>query len=159
MSRTAIGGPQFEERCPTPNVLGCAQGDPRLEVNVIFTSPEATRSALKAADRLAQGLDARIRFLVAQVVPLRSSLDSPPVSIPFTERRFMRMALECRGDAGIGVQVYLCRDRLQCLLRALRPRSLVIIGKSRRWWPTPERKLARVLQSSGHRVILVEGRR
>ena len=34
------------------------------------------------------------------------------------------------------VRLYLCRDRFETLQAVLRPRSLVVIGGRRRWWPT-----------------------
>ncbi len=139
-----------------PNRSARAEANPHLEVHVIFTTPEATRAALKATEKLVQGLNARIHLLVPQVVPLNFSLTSPPISIPFIERRSMAMALECRGDAEIRVQVLLCGDRQQCIERVLKPRSLAVIGGKKRWWPTPEQKLAKALQSSGHRVIRVD---
>jgi len=38
----------------------------------------------------------------------------------------------------------------------LAPRSLVVIGARRRWWPTGEGWLARKLRREGHEVVLAE---
>ena len=54
------------------------------------------------------------------------------------------------------VRIYLCRDRWQALEQALRPRSVVVIGGRKRWWPTRESRLARRLRRAGHEVILAE---
>jgi len=102
-------------------------------------------------------MEAQTFLLVAQVVPLQFPLSSPPVSVAFTERRAYTMAKECQQDGDINVQVYLCGDKRKCLLRVLKPQSLVLIGGKKRWWPVPEQKLARVLRDCGHRVIFVNG--
>jgi hypothetical protein len=54
------------------------------------------------------------------------------------------------------VHIYLCRDWSDALSVLLRPQSLVVIGARTRWWPTRERRLARRLRRSGHKVILTE---
>jgi hypothetical protein len=125
-----------------------------LEINVVFTDHPGTLSALRTAGTLAHQLRAHINILVARVVPYAVPLASPPVSIQFTERQLLDLAhREAHGSAVISVQVYLCRDRRLCLLEALRPQSLVVVGGRVRWWPTMETKLARTLQSAGHQVI------
>jgi len=43
--------------------------DPHLEVYVVFTTPERTRTALQVANELARGLGAKLTLLVAQIVP------------------------------------------------------------------------------------------
>jgi hypothetical protein len=47
-----------------------------------------------------------------------------------------------------------CQDKRQALLRVLKPKSLVVIGAKSRWWPTEECKLAEVLRSKGHEVVV-----
>jgi hypothetical protein len=127
---------------------------PRFEVHVIFTTPQATRAALRAADAMLQSCQARIRFLVPQVVPMGFSLDRPPVSVDFAEQRAAVMARECCRNAAVQVQIVLCGNREQCIQRILRPNSLVMIG-SRKHWLAPEQNLARLLRAKGHRVIHV----
>ena len=112
---------------------------PALEVTVIFTSAQATMTALKTAQGLARNLNARISLLVPQVVPPQFSPTSPPVSIPFTESRCYALAIACRQDIEIQVHVYLCGDKRQCLLKVLKPESLVVMGGRKRWWPPPNR--------------------
>jgi hypothetical protein len=125
-----------------------------LEINVIFTDHLGTFGALKTAGGLAHQLQAHINLVVPGVVPYAFPLASPPVSIPFTERRLLDLARQgAQGSVVISVQVYLCRDRRLCLLAALKPQSLVVVGGRARWWPTKETKLARMLQFAGHHVI------
>jgi hypothetical protein len=125
-----------------------------LEINLIFTDHQGTLSALRTAGTLAHQLRAHIKLLVPRAVPYAFPLASPPVSIQFTERRLLDLAHRgTHGSMVISVQVYLCRDRRLCLLEALRPQSLVVVGGRVRWWPTKETKLARMLQFAGHQVI------
>jgi hypothetical protein len=66
--------------------------------------------------------------------------------------------LVCRLDLDAfepSVHLYQCRDQVETLLRVLSPNSLVVIGGRKHWWPTPERRVARALQSKGHRVVFV----
>lgn len=128
--------------------------DSRLEVSVVFTSVECTIPALKKAAALADRLRARITLLVPQVVPYPIPLASPPILLDFSERRFR--IIVAQSPVETRVHVYLCRDRLNALEIMLRPRSLVVVGGRKRWWPTAEKKLARQLRRAGHEVVFTE---
>ena len=124
----------------------------RLNISVVFTSVEATLAALREAGALADRLAARITLLVPQVVPYPLPLQSPPVLLDWSQRRFRVIASESTVETR--VQLYLCRDRLQTLKSVLKPRSVIVIGGRRRWWwPTSEEALARTLRRAGHEVI------
>jgi hypothetical protein len=137
-----------------PNQPPVGERDPKLNISVVFTSVDATLTALRTAARLASSLSAQITLLVPQVVPFPVPLESPPVLLDWNERRFRVIAAESQVETT--VQIYLCRDRLDALQIVLLPRSIVVIGARRRWWPTPERRLARHLRRSGHEVIVTE---
>lgn len=128
--------------------------DHELNISVIATSLEATAAALKKAGGLANRLGARISLTVPQVVPFPLPLESPPVLVEFNENRYRAIANE--NPVETSVNIYLCRDRFEALRSVLKPRSLVVVGGRRRWWPTPERRLARKLRKAGHEVILIE---
>jgi len=128
--------------------------DHELNISVIATSLDATAAALKKAGALASRLGARISLTVPQVVPFPLPLESPPVLVEFNENRYRAIASE--NPVETSVHIYLCRDRLEVLRSVLKPRSLVVLGGPKRWWPTPERRLARKLRQSGHEVILIE---
>ena len=133
-----------------PPVESPASGQgPQLNVHVIFTNLKATRAALQTARELASDLGARIIVLVAQVVPYPLPLAEPPIPVAFTEQALLRMAGE--QDVETSIQVRLCRDRLQAIQEALRPHSVVVIG--RRWWSLGERILAWTLRRDGHHLI------
>ena len=128
--------------------------EPRLSVAVVFTSVEPTLAALRKAGALAHRLSGRITLLVPQVVPYPLPLTSPPVLLDWNERRFRVIADESPVETT--VQIYLCRDHLETLRTVLSPHSLVVVGGRKRWWPTPEKRLARTLRRAGHEVIFTE---
>lgn len=129
----------------------------RLEVNVIFTNPQATAAALQYAASLAHDLDAVVRLRAGIVVPFLLPLDEPPVSVAFTER--LLSGLVSRLDANSfarTVDLYVCRDWQETLLQILKPDSPVVIGSSTRWWPRAEDRLTKALRSNGHRVLVAD---
>ncbi len=130
-------------------------GSRRSAVHVIFTTSQATRAALRAANAMMQSREGRIHFLVPQVVPMGFPIDRPPVAVAFAEQRAAGMARECCRNIAVQVRIVLCGNREQCIERTLDPNSLVIIGSRKQPWLTTERKLARQLRASGHRVIQV----
>ena len=103
---------------------------------------------------MASSLSARVTLLVPQVVPYPLPLETPPVLVDFSERRFRLIA--CQSPVETRVRIFLCRDRFEILNSVLSPRSLVVVGGRRRWWPTAERRLARKLRGAGHEVIFTE---
>jgi hypothetical protein len=128
--------------------------DRRLNIDVVFTSVEATLTALRKAGNLANRLGARITLLVPQVVPFPRPLESPPVLLEWNERRFRVIAEQSPVETR--VQLYLCRDRVETLCAALEPHSLVVVGGRKRWWPTSETRLAARLRRAGHEVVFAE---
>jgi hypothetical protein len=126
----------------------------RLNVDVVFTSVIATLAALRKAAELASRLGARITLLVPQVVPYPLPLESPPVLLDWNEQRFQTIAEQSPVETT--VRLYLCRDRVGTLLKALRPNALVVVGGPKRWWPTSEARLARKLRKAGHQVIFTK---
>ncbi len=128
-----------------------------LEVNVIFTKPQATAAALKTAESFAQGLGACIRLRAAIIVPWQLPLDQPPVSISFFEQVLRDLVDQQNADAPERtIHLYICRDWLETLIEVLRPDSVVVIGGRKHWWPTGEKRMARALRARGHRVVLVD---
>jgi hypothetical protein len=137
-----------------PAAQSAKEQESGLSVTVVFTSVGGTIAALKRAGSLAESLGSRIMLVVPQIVPYPLPLTSPPVLLEFQERRFQEIAAESPVD--ICVQLYLCRDGLETLKRVLKPRSLIVIGARRRFWPTREGSLVRKLRRAGHEVIFTE---
>jgi len=128
--------------------------EPQLNISVIFTSVNSTLSALREAGRLASSLGGHITLVVPQVVPYPLDVDTPPVTAGFNDRHFRTVA----GASSVSttVRIYLCRDRVEAALAALTPHSLVVIGRRKWWWPSPEKRLAGKLRRAGHEVIVAE---
>ena len=104
------------------------------------------------------GFDAQYNIVetivMMNVIPYPLSLDSPPVRRDFSERRLVEIA--SASPIETTVHLCMCRQRLETLIALLRPRSLLVIGGHKSWWPTKEEKLARELRRAGHEVILAE---
>lgn len=130
------------------------QAESSLNINVVFTSVEATLTALRAAGTLANRLYGHITLLAPQVVPYPLPLTSPPVLLDWNERRFRDIA----SDSAVETKVflYLCRDRAKTLIDVLSPHSIVVLGGLKRLWPTSETRLAKTLRRAGHDVIFKE---
>jgi hypothetical protein len=133
---------------------GTDQEESRLSIVVIFTSSSATVAALMKAGTLAESLNAQITLIVPQVVPYPLPLTSPPVLLDFQENRFREIAKQ--SPVNVRVQLYLCRDTLETLSEVLKPRSLIVVGGRKRFWPSREKRLARRLRHAGHEVIFTE---
>ncbi len=146
----------FEERLAAGRASqsGTRESEARLTIDVIFTSVPATLTALKHAGELASRLGARITLVVPQVVPWPAPLETPPVLIDFNENRFRVLASQSPVETS--VCVYLCRDRWEALKLILPPRSVVVLGGPKRWWPTRESRLVRKLRRAGHDVVFTE---
>jgi hypothetical protein len=129
------------------------QIDSKLDISVVFTSVDATLTALKEAGNLASSLGGRITLIVPQIVPYPLPLTSPPVLVDFNERRLRVIANHCRIETR--VSIYLCRDPLEILNSVLKPYSLVVVGTRKRWW-TAEKRLAAKLRRAGHEVVITE---
>jgi hypothetical protein len=144
---------------PAPGAPGAAEtveAGRRLNIDVVFTSVEATRAALKKAGDLAARLGASITLVAVEAVPFPAPLENPLVRVDWNERRLRAIAEESPVETK--VQVYLCRDRLRALAAALGPHSVIVIGGRKRWWPSWESRLARGLRRAGHEVIFTEAR-
>jgi hypothetical protein len=123
-----------------------------MEVVVLHTTVEETLQALKTAAHLADGLSARIRLLVLEVVPYPLPLDRPTVPLPFTRRRFRTLAANSSIETNI--DIHLVRDPDKIIESLLEPHSVVVMGAPRTWWPTAHRRVAKRLQRMGHQVVL-----
>jgi len=117
-----------------PGLPAVAGAESTLNIAVVFTSMRSTLAALKEAGSLATRLSAQVTLIVPQVVPYPLPIESPPVLVDFSERRFR--AIATNSAVRTMVRLYLCRDAVETLKAVLSPRSLVVLGGRRRWWPT-----------------------
>jgi hypothetical protein len=142
-------------KIPRPASLRGTNGDHgQLEIDVLFTSPEATVEVLERAGTFLRGLNARINLIAVLTVPYTLALNNPPVSVAFTEQRLLEIAGQSPVDTT--AYLYICRCPFETLASVLKPGSVLILAKRKRWWPTWERKLARKLESAGFQTLLLE---
>jgi hypothetical protein len=128
-----------------------APSESTLKIAVVFTTVEHTLHALRRAGAVAHGMSASITLIVPQIVPYPLPLTSPPVLLEFNERRFRVIASESSVETT--VRIYLCRDRMEMLKAVLEPRSIVLLGIRKSWWPNADMRLSRALRRAGHEVI------
>ena len=126
----------------------------QTEVNVVYTTAQATRSALATARAFSKDLDIKVRVLAFQVVPFPLQIDEPAVASGFAVDQILE-DLEVPDDTEFTLQYSLCRDANDALLRSLKSQSLVVIGGRTRIVPSRELRIARKLQSVGHEVVFV----
>ncbi len=132
-------------------IAGRPSGEAELDLVVPFTTPVLTRIALNAASRMGAGLDAAVRLVKVQVVPIQLNLEQSPVYLDFlkTQLEQFHSTLPLKGE------IRLARDFEPGLTGALRPGSVVILANKKRPWRTRTERLARSLRRSGHKVIVV----
>jgi hypothetical protein len=122
-------------------------------LTVLFTKPDPTLAALRAARRLMPEDGPPVRLIVTLPVPYPLPLSKPPVPLGFTEQQVRRLATQA--EVAAKVELCLCRDHREALHECLRPGSLVVLGGQRHWWRGGrEQRLARWLQAHGHSVVL-----
>ena len=124
------------------------------EIKVLFTGEAETRAALESAARLAGRMNARVSLVVLQTVPRPLEPEHSPVSIEFLRERMRDLAASV--DAEVEVQIYLCRDKVEVLPRAVGIPSLVVMGGRKSWWLDRKTRLGQALERLGHRVIYIE---
>jgi len=127
--------------------LGTTSG---LRVVVPYTTPELTRTALRHA--AASGdLGIHVCLVDLQVIPFPAA--ESMIDEEFSEHRLDELLKES-GVPGIAV-VFYTADWFQGFKKILQPESLVVLATKKTWWPTREKKLARMLRRAGHQVILL----
>jgi len=130
------------------------EGVQHSEIKVLFTGEAETRVALESAARLAGRLNSKVSLLVLQTVPRPLEPERSPVPIDFLRERMRELAASV--DADVEVQIYLCRDKAEVLLRAFGIPSLVVMGGRKSWWPGSKTRVGQALERLGHRVIYIE---
>ena len=122
-----------------------------LDLVVPFTTPELTRAALDAANRMGAGLNPTIRLIRVQVVPFPLDLDQSPVYIEFLKEQLAQF----RSDLPVAREIRLARSFEDGLVGTLGRDSVVILAAPKRPWTTRNERLARALRRAGHMVVLV----
>ncbi|MGA2598332.1 MAG: hypothetical protein ABSH09_15235 [Bryobacteraceae bacterium] len=129
---------------------------PRIEVTVLCTTDAETSAALAAAAVFAHKLDTLIRLVSFVVVPYPLDLTQPSVAPSFTVDHCTALVQGLNLDANI--QICYCRDLKSGVGQALRSKSLVLMGRKPRWWALRENRLARLVRSGRHDLLVVDVR-
>ena len=108
---------------------------------VPYTTSVLTRAALSAVVALTRNLGAHVSLVAVQVVPFPLPLDRPAISPSFFEQELKAVVRDI--EVPVDTQVVIARDRELAFDRAIAPGSLVVLATRKRWWPTPQVKLAR----------------
>ena len=130
------------------------QHQAELDLVVPFTTPQLTRCAVEAADRMGAGLNAAIRLVKVQVVPFPMDLSQSPVYIDFLKEQLSQFKTELPA-AG---EIRLAREFEPGLEGTLSRDSLIILATKTRPWKTRTERLASSLRHNGHNVILIEAK-
>ena len=140
-----------ERRQLGSGVIEQVQHEAELELVVPFTTPELTRVALDAANRMGGGLNATLRLVKVQVVPYPLDLNQSPVYIDFLRDQLTHF----QSELPIAGEVRLARELEDGLLGTLGRDSVVILATPKRPWRTRNERLAASLRHAGHKVVLV----
>jgi hypothetical protein len=132
-------------------VVEQAQHEAELDLVVPFTTPELTRAALDAANRMGGGLNATLRLVRVQVVPYPLDLNQSPVYIDFLKEQLAQF----QSNLPVTGEIRLAREFEAGLLGTLGRDSVVILATPKRPWRTRNQRLAATLRSAGHKVILM----
>ena len=124
-----------------------------LEVVVPYIGSELTGRVIQRAAVLAAGLNVVLRLVAVYVAPYPADLDCPSAMKQHLTSRLTELA--ARSRLPTSVELVVARDRVEGLHQVLPPASEVLLGSRRRWWCTPEERLARALTRQGHLVSLI----
>jgi hypothetical protein len=141
----------MRERTQLGSVIEQVQHEAELDLVVPFTTPELTRVALDAANRMGGGLNATLRLVKVQVVPYPLDLGQSPVYIDFLKDQLMHF----QSELPVAAEIRLAREFEAGLLGTLGRDSVVILAAPKRPWRTRNERLAASLRRAGHKVILV----
>jgi hypothetical protein len=124
-----------------------------IEIAVPYTQPDLTRRVMERATVLAHGLDARISVLAVHAAPYPAPLGCPSAVHAFLVERLVELC--AKSPLPAEARIVVARSFYEGLRRALKPESIVLLPCRKRFWRTPEQRLARALAADGHRVNLI----
>ena len=125
-----------------------------LVFTILFTTVTDTLMVLHDMSRLLSQLRARIQIFVAYVIPYPLPIDKRTFNPDIRMRKLITLCKQM--PITTRIDIWLCRDMLQCVHDGLTSRSVVLIGGRRSWWPLSfENRVARQLKKDGHEVIFV----
>src|ERR1700691_2712988 len=120
----------MRERTQLGSVIEQVQHEAELDLVVPFTTPELTRVALDAANRMGGGLNATLRLVKVQVVPFPLDLDQSPVYIDFLKDQLTHF----QSELPVAGEIRLARELEAGVLGTLGRDSVVILATRKRPW-------------------------
>jgi hypothetical protein len=122
-------------------------------LQIIATSDEGTRAALKEARRLIRRMKARQAVLLVPYTRGHAVVAAPEKADAVED--YQRMA----NEAGVAVTVRLCLGATYVEISRwmLPPGSTTIVGGRRRWWwPTHAQRVALAVKRAGRDIIFAD---
>lgn len=130
-----------------------------LSVNVVYTGPDSTVTALRAAESLVRSLGTTVHIRAMVAVPRQLAIELAFTSVQFLKQRLTDIVEQTSSRrCEYILHIYVCRDRVKTLLKVLPPSSLLVIGGRRRIWPTAESRISKAAISAGHSVAFVNAK-
>ena len=125
-----------------------------VKVVIPYTDLEMTRRSLASAAALVRGIPSAVRIVAVHVVPFPAPFHCQESVHGFLNEQLTTLTseLDCAAEA----TVVLAREYEDGYRQALEPGTTVLIAMRRRWWPTREQRLARMLTRLGFEVVTVE---
>jgi hypothetical protein len=124
-----------------------------VELVVPYTDPATTRAVLERTQILTAGLNARIMLIAVHSLPYPQPFTCPTATHAFLVDQLIDLSNGCRMP--VASQVVLARSREDGFRHALSTEATVVVGTRKHMWRTAEERLAKMLVSDGHKVILL----
>jgi hypothetical protein len=137
-------------------LLPPGDGDPPQEVIVLFTTHSGTLAALQTASRLGAKLGAPPQVVMLYEVPYTLPLEERAIPEGFRENEVRALKRDFHGE--VLLRICLCRHPRQILRQVLPPRALIVMGAKKRWWPSREGRLARMLRKEGYELVIAKSK-
>jgi hypothetical protein len=122
-------------------------------IHVVATTMAGTRAAIATASALAEGLDAHVHVIAARPTPREWPLDQQAAPVRAFAKEIRQFIEGSQGR--IDVLPCVCRRLMDVIELLPRGAMVVIAGRSHRWWPTREQRLAHALNELGYRVMFI----
>jgi hypothetical protein len=131
-----------------------ARSTDSAEIAVLYTGPDLTPCALRAAANLTKGLNFHLVLIAVHIVPFPVQLE-PLAAMEEHLQAELSKAAE-NSDLPVTARIAFARDLSEAFRQCVRPDSLVVIASRKRWWRTRPEKWARELARNGFRTALVQ---
>jgi hypothetical protein len=144
--------PQGTIRIDPPEIESFSHRE-AIEIVIPYTEWSLGLAAMDRAAVLAAKLSAAVRLIAVHTVPYPMQFGCPALVHAYLVEQLVDLA--SRSSLTVHPQVILARSRGEGFRAAMQPESTVLLGARRRFWRTPEDRLAAMLAGEGHKVALI----